>query len=169
MRQRSNRLTCPSRATTLRASLVQAQAGPDPGRGGRLAPGGQRLRRRTRSAAAATQGRHRTHDRGRHDPRDDHDGGVNDHQSTDDSRADHHASGAGGIAADDQAPPAGDHESAARLYPSYPDVCLDPEATDYDCAGGSGNGPEYVRGPIRVLPPDPFDLDREGDGVGCES
>ena len=54
-------------------------------------------------------------------------------------------------------------------HPSYPDVCLDPEATDYDCAGGSGNGPEYVRGPIRVLPPDPFDLDREGDGVGCES
>ena len=54
-------------------------------------------------------------------------------------------------------------------HPSYPDVCLDPDATDYDCAGGSGNGPEYVRGPIRVLAPDPFDLDREGDGVGCES
>jgi hypothetical protein len=24
-------------------------------------------------------------------------------------------------------------------------------------------------GPIRVRPPDPFDLDRDGDGVGCES
>jgi hypothetical protein len=53
--------------------------------------------------------------------------------------------------------------------PSYPDVCLDPAVEDYDCAGGTGNGPEYVEGPIRVLPPDPFDLDREGDGVGCES
>ena len=53
--------------------------------------------------------------------------------------------------------------------PSYPGVCLDPDAVDYDCAGGSGDGPEYVRGPIRVRPPDPFDLDRVGDGVGCES
>jgi hypothetical protein len=53
--------------------------------------------------------------------------------------------------------------------PSYPDVCLDPDAADYDCAGGSGNGPEYVDGPLRVRPPDPFDLDREGDGWGCES
>jgi hypothetical protein len=53
--------------------------------------------------------------------------------------------------------------------PSYPDVCLDPTVDDYDCAGGSGNGPEYVEGPIRVLPPDPFDLDREGDGWGCQN
>jgi len=52
--------------------------------------------------------------------------------------------------------------------PSYPDVCLDPDAVDYDCAGGSGNGPEYVEGPIRVRAPDPFDLDRDGDGWGCE-
>jgi PASTA domain len=53
--------------------------------------------------------------------------------------------------------------------PSYPDVCLDPAVEDYDCAGGTGNGPGYVEGPIRVLPPDPFDLDGEGDGVGCEN
>jgi hypothetical protein len=53
--------------------------------------------------------------------------------------------------------------------PSYPDVCLDPAVEDYDCAGGSGNGPEYVEGPIRVRPPDPFDLDRDGDGWGCEN
>src|SRR4030095_6995759 len=51
--------------------------------------------------------------------------------------------------------------------PSYPDVCLDPAVEDYDCAGGTGNGPEYVEGPIRVRLPDPFDLDREGDGWGC--
>ena len=52
--------------------------------------------------------------------------------------------------------------------PSYPDVCLNPNAEDYDCAGGSGNGPLYVEGPISVSPPDPFDLDADSDGVGCE-
>lgn len=52
--------------------------------------------------------------------------------------------------------------------PSYPDVCLHDGIGDYDCAGGSGNGPNYVDGPIRVLPPDPFGLDRDGDGSGCE-
>jgi hypothetical protein len=57
----------------------------------------------------------------------------------------------------------------AQCDPSYPNVCLDPSVGDYDCAGGTGNGPGYVEGPIRVLPPDPFDLDREGDGWGCES
>jgi micrococcal nuclease len=31
-----------------------------------------------------------------------------------------------------------------NCHPSYPDVCLDPNAVDYDCAGGSGNGPLYV-------------------------
>jgi hypothetical protein len=52
--------------------------------------------------------------------------------------------------------------------PSYPGACLDPAAVDYDCAGGSGNGPEYVTGPVRVRPPDPFGLDGDGDGWGCE-
>jgi hypothetical protein len=49
------------------------------------------------------------------------------------------------------------------------DVCLHDGIGDYDCAGGTGDGPNYVRGPIRVLPPDPFDLDRDGDGTGCDS
>lgn len=53
--------------------------------------------------------------------------------------------------------------------PAYPDVCLDPAVEDYDCASGSGNGPEYVEGPIRVRPPDPFGLDGNGDGWGCEN
>jgi hypothetical protein len=57
----------------------------------------------------------------------------------------------------------------AQCDPSYPDVCLDPAVEDYDCASGTGNGPGYVEGPIRVRPPDPFDLDREGDGWGCEN
>jgi hypothetical protein len=34
-----------------------------------------------------------------------------------------------------------------------------PGIGDCDCAGGSGNGPNPVEGPLRVLPPDPFDLD----------
>ncbi len=46
--------------------------------------------------------------------------------------------------------------------------CL-PPASDYDCAGGSGNGPKYVYGSVRVMGPDPYDLDRDGDGVGCQS
>jgi hypothetical protein len=52
--------------------------------------------------------------------------------------------------------------------PAYPDVCLHDGIGDYDCAGGSGNGPNYVTGPIRVLSPDPFGLDSDGDGFGCE-
>jgi hypothetical protein len=53
-------------------------------------------------------------------------------------------------------------------HPSYPDKCLDPYAYDYDCLNGEGDGPLYVRGPLVVLPPDPFDLDRDGNGIGCE-
>lgn len=41
--------------------------------------------------------------------------------------------------------------------------------TDYDCLGGSGNGPYYVQGPIQVSAGDPYDLDRDGDGIGCEA
>jgi hypothetical protein len=45
--------------------------------------------------------------------------------------------------------------------------CL-PPASDYDCAGGSGNGPEYVYGTVRVTGSDPYGLDSDGDGYGCE-
>lgn len=47
------------------------------------------------------------------------------------------------------------------------DPCLAP-ASDYDCAGGSGDGPAYT-GYVRVIGGDPYDLDSDGDGVGCES
>jgi hypothetical protein len=47
------------------------------------------------------------------------------------------------------------------------DPCL-PPGDDVDCAGGSGNGPRYVDGPVYVTGSDPYDLDRNGDGVGCE-
>jgi hypothetical protein len=42
-------------------------------------------------------------------------------------------------------------------------------ASDYDCAGGSGDGPGYVYGIVHVTGSDPYDLDRDGDGVACES
>lgn len=43
-----------------------------------------------------------------------------------------------------------------------------PIADDVDCAGGSGDGPKYVDGPIRIIGGDPYDLDRDGDGVACD-
>jgi resuscitation-promoting factor RpfB len=43
-----------------------------------------------------------------------------------------------------------------------------PIASDVDCAGGSGNGPAYVSGPISVTGVDTYDLDRDNDGVACE-
>lgn len=43
-----------------------------------------------------------------------------------------------------------------------------PIASDVDCAGGSGNGPAYVGGPIRVIGDDIYDLDRDGDGTACD-
>lgn len=44
-----------------------------------------------------------------------------------------------------------------------------PVASDVDCAGGSGNGPAYTSGPVRVIGVDIYDLDRDGDGYGCDS
>ena len=42
---------------------------------------------------------------------------------------------------------------------------------DYDCEGGTGNGPNYAPRGVRVVEPgeDPFDLDRNNDGQGCEA
>lgn len=53
-----------------------------------------------------------------------------------------------------------------KCHSSY-SGCLNPRASDYDCAGGSGNGPYYT-GTVRVIGPDVFGLDRDGDGWGCE-
>lgn len=57
--------------------------------------------------------------------------------------------------------------SAQECHPSYQGVCV-PIVSDVDCAGGSGNGPVYVEGPITVVGPDEYDLDRDGDGMACE-
>lgn len=44
--------------------------------------------------------------------------------------------------------------------------CL-PPAYDYDCAGGTGDGPKYT-GFVRVTGSDTYGLDADNDGYGCE-
>jgi len=56
--------------------------------------------------------------------------------------------------------------AAGGCHPSY-DPCV-PFASDVDCAGGSGNGPAYT-GQVRVIGPDDYGLDSDGDGIGCEA
>jgi hypothetical protein len=56
---------------------------------------------------------------------------------------------------------------ASKCDPNYSGACV-PIASDVDCAGGGGNGPAYVRGPVRVIGTDIYDLDRDNDGIGCE-
>lgn len=51
--------------------------------------------------------------------------------------------------------------------PNYTGACLDPNASDYDCAGGSGDGPKYT-GTVTVVGDDHYGLDRDGDGIACE-
>jgi hypothetical protein len=51
--------------------------------------------------------------------------------------------------------------------PNYAGACV-PIASDVDCAGGKGNGPAYVRGPVTVIGTDIYGLDNDRDGIGCE-
>ncbi|HEU4824820.1 MAG TPA: carboxypeptidase-like regulatory domain-containing protein [Nitrososphaeraceae archaeon] len=55
-----------------------------------------------------------------------------------------------------------DGDNGRDCDPSYPDVCIRPYPPDLDCGDI-----QYTN--FRVLPPDPHDLDREGDGIGCET
>ncbi len=57
--------------------------------------------------------------------------------------------------------------AAEECDPNY-SGCLDPNASDYDCEGGSGNGPDYT-GEVQVLGVDHYGLDADSDGIGCES
>jgi hypothetical protein len=52
--------------------------------------------------------------------------------------------------------------------PNYAGACLRPDASDYDCEGGSGDGPYYT-GEVRVVGDDHYDLDRDGDGDACDT
>ena len=53
----------------------------------------------------------------------------------------------------------------SNCNPNYSGACLD-KPGDYDCAGGSGNGPNYT-GRVTVIGADVYGLDRDGDGVAC--
>lgn len=52
--------------------------------------------------------------------------------------------------------------------PNYQGACLDPSALDYDCLGGSGDGPRYT-GRVVVVGYDHYGLDADRDGIGCEA
>jgi resuscitation-promoting factor RpfB len=59
-------------------------------------------------------------------------------------------------------------KTSPSCHPSYAGACV-PIASDVDCAGGSGNGPAYVEGPVRIVGPDVYELDgNDNDGIGCE-
>ncbi|RZU13959.1 surface rod structure-forming protein G [Kribbella rubisoli] len=57
-------------------------------------------------------------------------------------------------------------EEPSGCDPNY-SGCV-PIASDVDCSGGSGNGPEYVAGPIEVIGSDIYRLDSDHDGIACE-
>jgi len=50
----------------------------------------------------------------------------------------------------------------ANCDPSYPTVCIPPPPPDLDCE-------DIDHRRFAVLPPDPHNFDRDGDGIGCES
>lgn len=56
--------------------------------------------------------------------------------------------------------------AAANCNPNYTG-CLKPGASDYDCEGGSGDGPYYT-GMVEVIGYDEYGLDADDDGIGCE-
>lgn len=56
---------------------------------------------------------------------------------------------------------------SSECDPNYSGACLDPYASDYDCEGGSGNGPDYT-GFVVVVGNDHYGLDADGDHRGCE-
>lgn len=64
-------------------------------------------------------------------------------------------------------PPEPEHVPEPACDPNYEGDCLKPDSPDYDCAGGSGDGPDYA-GPVTVVGSDRFGLDRDGDGYACE-
>jgi hypothetical protein len=57
--------------------------------------------------------------------------------------------------------------AGGKCDPNYAGACIDPNASDYDCAGAGGDGPLYV-GRVRVVGTDHYGLDSDHDGIGCE-
>jgi len=58
--------------------------------------------------------------------------------------------------------------ASSSCDPNYAGACV-PVASDVDCAGGSGDGPAYVEGPVRVVGDDVYDLNRDDDDIACDS
>jgi flagellar hook assembly protein FlgD len=58
----------------------------------------------------------------------------------------------------------------AKCTPGYSPCLVYHGGADYDCAGGSGNGPYYTKPGVvyRVTGSDPYGLDADNDGYGCE-
>jgi hypothetical protein len=54
--------------------------------------------------------------------------------------------------------------------PGYSPCLVYHGGADYDCAGGSGNGPYYTQPGVvyHVTGSDPYGLDADNDGLGCE-
>ena len=53
--------------------------------------------------------------------------------------------------------------------PNYSGACVpNVYPSDVDCAGGSGNGPYYVQGPVYVIGTDRYGLDGNHDGIACQ-
>ena len=57
---------------------------------------------------------------------------------------------------------------ADKCDPRYKSKTCVPVASDVDCKGRGGNGPRYVEGPFKYEGSDPYDLDRNNDGIACE-
>lgn len=53
-------------------------------------------------------------------------------------------------------------------HPSYSGACVPAGVSNVDCVGEGGSGPAFVSGPLRVVGPDKYNLDRDGDGIACE-
>jgi hypothetical protein len=82
-------------------------------------------------------------------------------------RAERRAAREAARAAEDAAAQADSGAQTSKCDPNYSGACLDPNAYDYDCTGGSGDGPDYT-GPVQVVGDDHYGLDRDGDGYACE-
>jgi len=67
-----------------------------------------------------------------------------------------------GTTASVPAPP----QTESQCDPNY-SGCV-PIASDVDCAGGRGNGPAFVKGPVKVIGKDIYKLDGDHNGIGCE-
>ena len=59
-------------------------------------------------------------------------------------------------------PVSGGEGGTRNCDPASPTDCIAPAPPDLDCK-------DIPHKRFQVLPPDPHDFDREGDGIGCES